>query len=390
MSDLNQKSSEVLAGVLTDLILTKFPTVIESLSSQNSNLRTFLMNTTTEVKNITDKLYEFNELSDDFYEPLLSESFVDLVENIKRVLKRIEENDYSKTIGDFAKIESGITQINNIFKKQIPLRDDFENESYINLLIKNINENLSEKDIEFLNLKGRFNILPYEEKEKVYRKLILLRNTIKNNSYDVITKDLILDSINDIFTHHENAIQSQTLVKNLEETAQNINISISERSNKEILKAFEDEAKALKIEIVNLNYLVISLFWLIIAVLFFKGILAIFFDYAFRDVYNIFIFITIVFSMSALLTYVIKERTRNVKLHDFYNRRYLELNALPEFISELTPEERRTLIKELAHAYFNGGQFTPHEDSSESKITELNKQAEDLKKLIENIKSIIK
>lgn len=390
MPDLNPKSSVVLAEVLTDLILTKFPTVIESLSSQNSNFRSFLMDTTTDIKNITDKLYEFKELSDDFYESLLSDQFFDLVENVKWMIKRLEENDYSKTIGDFTKIKSSIYQINNIFSREIPLKFNFDDENYLNLLIKNINENLSQEDIKFLNLEVRFNLLPYEEKEKVYRKLILLRNTIVKDTYDVITKQIIIDSINDLFTHHQNSLENQALIKNLQETAQNINISISERSNKEILKAFEIEAKTLKTEIINLNYLVILLFCLIIAVLFFKGILAIFFDYAFRDLYNIFIFISIVFSMSALLTYVIKERARNVKLYDFYNRRYLELNALPEFISELTPEERRTLIKELAHAYFYGGQFTPHVDSSESKITELNKQAEDLKKLIENIKNIIK
>lgn len=386
---MNKSASELLTEI-QDFALNTY-------SFANDNLSPFQIDIINKIKDLQNIIlslsYNFNSfctLTENFHDDKLKENLNLIFENLKTLKRYLELNESDKKILDsISVIEMNIKTLEYSYRIDIPALKNFDNKEYYEILLNNINSNLDKNDKILLSY-DEFHSLPNKTKINIYKKLILLRNLVLKNNFDPINKDLLIDSINNLINQNENIITSINLVKNLEETAHNININISEKNNHKILQAFESEAKDLKENIDNLNYLVFSIFAIIIITLILKGILSIFLDYAFRDLYNIFIFLTIVLSMSGLLTYVIKERARNVKLYDFYKRRYLELNALPEFISELTPEDRRYLIKELTHTYFNGDQGTTQGINNESKITEINKHTEELKKMIENIQGIIK
>ncbi|QUY35608.1 hypothetical protein [Acinetobacter junii] len=386
---MNKSSSELLAEI-QELALNTHNYAMEILSPSKINVINKVKNLQKVISSIHNNFNDFSTLTNNFYEETIKEKLNIILSNLEILKQNLDHNAFDEKILETIRVlEMNIKALEYIYRNDVPILKNFDNHEYYEILLKSINSNLDKNDQILLSF-NEFHSLPDKTKINIYKKLILLRNLIVKNVFDHINKDLLIDSINYLISLNENIIEGKKLVENLEETAQNININISEKSNEKILQAFKSEATDLKKNIDNLNYLVFSIFFIIIITLIIKGILAIFFDYAFRDLYNIFIFITIVLSMSGLLTYVIKERTRNVKLYDFYQRRYLELNALPEFISELTPEDRRNLIKELTHTYFNGNQCTTQEISNESKITEISKYTEDLKKMIENIQSITK
>lgn len=386
---MNKSSSELLAEI-QELALNTHNYAMEILSPSKINVINKVKNLQQVISSMHNNFNDFSTLTNNFYDKTIKEKLNIILSNLEILKQNLDHNAFDEKILETIRVlEMNIKALEHIYKNDVPVLKNFDNQEYYNILLKSINSNLENNDKIPLHF-NEFHTLPDKTKINIYKKLILLRNLVVQNTFDHINKDLLIDSINYLISLNENIIEGKKLVENLEETAQNININISEKSNEKILQAFESEAIDLKKNIDNLNYLVFSIFFIIIITLIIKGILAIFFDYAFRDLYNIFIFTTIVLSMTGLLTYVIKERTRNVKLYDFYQRRYLELNALPEFISELTPEDRRHLIKELTHTYFNGNQCTTQEISNESKITEISKYTEELKKMIENIQSITK
>ncbi|MGN5764411.1 hypothetical protein ACNQO6_08660 [Acinetobacter calcoaceticus] len=390
MSNLHSKTTTEFFGELEDLALVYIPKAIKQLHPSQLKIKKRLDELRLKIINLSPKLINFINLSNNSYNDLMSNRLEEIIDNIQSTMMLIENDQpFEKITNALDIINNKLFDFENFFKKPIPILIDFNDENYLNTLIGEINNKLSKKDKDILDLR-KFSSLPKNLKTIVYRKLIVLRNLIVKDDYDDTQKDQIIYSIAEQFTQQENIKKANEIVQNIENTAQNINISISERNNKEILKAFEDEASELKNEIENLNYIIIILFCIIILTLFMKGVLAIIFEYAFRDIYNIFIFITIIISMTGLLTYVIKERARNVKLYDFYKQRYLELNALPEFISELTSEERRELIKELARTYFNGKKEIQNIDTTDNKMSEISKYTEELKKLADNIKGLIK
>jgi hypothetical protein len=226
-----------------------------------------------------------------------------------------------------------------------------------------------------------------EEKNEVCSNLINIRNIARKEKHtldDGIELKKSLDYIFDRNTINE----AKELVSEVKEISETFKSNVTKETNKEILATFSTTTEKLEEEIKKLNNWIIFLFCSIMLILSTKVFLILFMEDKFKDIYNFLLFLTLILSCSALLTYFIKEKNYLRKLYDFYLMKGLELNALPGYMNELTPEQRRTLIVQLAPMYFLGDRDVKNPTTSTESnniqtisglVTELGKMIKELK-----------
>lgn len=162
-----------------------------------------------------------------------------------------------------------------------------------------------------------------------------------------------------------------------------LNKKLTTFTNNKITYTFDSETKKISSLITRYSGTIISLFLLIISLIackvfkFDKNI----------DPYFIFCFFSLIISISALLTYLIRERKRLTTLHDHYKRTHLELEALPDYMFELSEKQRQELVTNLAKNYFTG--LSNDNKSNQSSESDNSSEAVTyLKILSDNIKSL--
>src|SRR5699024_8844462 len=77
-------------------------------------------------------------------------------------------------------------------------------------------------------------------------------------------------------------------------------------------------------------------------------------DFDINEYKSIAYILSLVVSISALLTYLIKEKNRLTSLHDEYKRVHLEVSSLPQYSFRLSDAQRNELTMSLANNYFTG------------------------------------
>ncbi|MDX8154381.1 hypothetical protein SLJ62_02310 [Acinetobacter pittii] len=100
-------------------------------------------------------------------------------------------------------------------------------------------------------------------------------------------------------------------------------------------------------------------------------------------------FSTVILTLSGLLTFLIRERSRLIALQTYCKKYHLELTALPNYLAELSPEQARELRIELAKIYFKGYDDNAKTDGRESNISQLSSTLDQVVKSISEIKNIL-
>ncbi len=257
-----------------------------------------------------------------------------------------------------------------------------------------IHEEISSK---ILNLNDIFNINLYSKldqfnKEKVSEAIIGLRNVIGENSISPneqndSSKNVYLETLSSI--NELNNLRSQVEeIKDSHEILTRIKENKAYENTYELNNGYINEVDRLYKEINSLNRIIIILFMGIVAIITTKLSLIIFLQDFFKDIYNFLTYLSLLVSFSALLTYLIKERSRLIRLHDFFNLTALKLRTLPQYMRELDSTQRQELIVALSSSFFMGSDKLPPENTNqESNLNEnLPKIVADIIKLINDQK----
>lgn len=262
-------------------------------------------------------------------------------------------------------------------------------------------ESLSEEDLEFL-LKSFINL---------YNSDFIEDQIVRNNLVDQIkasikqffsSQDKDAGLINKLQSNIDENKELKLAINNyllerekkdeeLKNSNNELKLEVGNLTVSRIVTKFDTESNKNRILIILYSIFIIMLF--IIIVLLISAKVIFYFCPKFdlykqiNDPYFIFCFFSLIISISALLTYLIRERKRLIILHDYYKRIHLELDALPEYMVRLTEPQRQELVIDLAKNYFTGLSNdnkinqSPESDNASEAVTYL-------KILSDNIKSL--
>ncbi|HHL1990317.1 TPA: hypothetical protein ACQ105_001132 [Acinetobacter baumannii] len=252
---------------------------------------------------------------------------------------------------------------------------------YQELISKNINL------IDIFN-KNLYNEIDSNNRGKVSEAIIGLKNIVGQNlispsEQNDSSKNVYLETLSSI--NELNKLKSQVEeIKDSHEILTRIKENKAYENTYELNNGYINEVNKLHSEINSLNRIIILLFIGIVAIITTKLSLIIFFEDFFKDIYNFLTYLSLLVSFSALLTYLIKERSRLIRLHDFFNLTALKLRTLPQYMRELDSTQRKELIVALSSSFFVGSDKLPPEN-----IQHQNNLNEILPKIVADIIKII-
>lgn len=277
---------------------------------------------------------------------------------------------------------------------------DYINDTDINKLYNLINDVLpnfdSEEEIFSFIIGGK----DLNSKKFISLKLVELYNLQKQQTSPEKARGIekVLSEIDNYLQLQRPATEVQDLVDQAKSTLdqiqqekKQINENISIGNNIELIKSYSTEATKLQKTIKCRENIILLLFGIIILLFIFKFYI-LFSDYHdikllgtnyinfFEKPWNLLSFLTLIFSLSALLTYFIKDRSRLIRLHNHFNLKWLELSALPHYMNELTPKQRQELYINLAPNYFKG-LYPDKENNTETQ----NNSVDSLSKALDSI-----
>jgi len=196
-------------------------------------------------------------------------------------------------------------------------------------------------------------------------------------------KDLYL-SLKDIELEL-NKVEFSKQVQEHTEEYKDVRKKLGLQENKDLIYAYRIEANQYNSNIENYTYVIVFLFILIPSSILLNIIL-------YHDSYDwhkYVFFATFIFSLSAFLAFLIKERSRLVALHTYCMKNYLELTALPDYVAELTKEQVQTLRIDLAKSYFKGHIDNQEPINEEKGFNQLTTNLDQVVKSISEIKNLV-
>ncbi|MFL9532591.1 hypothetical protein ACKEPO_12935 [Acinetobacter baumannii] len=334
---------------------------------------------------------DFNRFSD-FIGPQDLEMINEKVNKLEKLIEQISDNItlstgyYRRHTDDLLKISLSLPAIDSL---------TFYNTGYITPrslrdLIETLEPNLL--SIKNKNIDRILDNSSHSEYIILVDNILKIKNTNNNpislNELSNITA-LILDLINNIESRLRKLDVSES-IEELEDKAIEIKEQVSLTSNANLIDAFKLEASAHNKEIKEYNTLILTIFVLII---FFLSVLVILvtFTNIFNQIHKFqfygFYFSFVIF-LSALLTYLIRERKRLLTHQHYCRITYLELLALAPYTAQIIDKTKRDeLIMQLGERYFQGlNPATQKEEPTSNLPTE---KLSEIIKLVQEVKSTV-
>lgn len=352
--------------------------------------------------------YKFEDLRQGF------EQFITSIDERKRLigpriefLLKIIESIYDATLAIHQKVavvapeHEFINQVNDISNYVINLPHDYvKSINYIIIDQLSINEFLIlDKEINENGIKLKdFITFDLLENTKSYKKQIIIKNIIDlrnilnsksggENNYRIDGALSQIRSNIELIQLEENIEE----IKDSSEILKQVKQNITQENNKNLITGYSLEASNLTVKIDDLNKLIVILFTTIIVAIALKTIFIFLCIDSFKNIYSFLTFISLILACSALITYLIKDRNRIIKLHDHYKMNVLELSTMPEYMRELDKGQRQQLIIDLSNNYFRGtnhNQETSNDKTSE--LEGLKATISDIAKMVSDIKETMK
>ncbi|MCA4302703.1 hypothetical protein LDX65_05400 [Acinetobacter baumannii] len=243
-----------------------------------------------------------------------------------------------------------------------------------------------------------------DQKQIISSKLIYLRNEVvkpKNESTEELVENI---ARNLDFTISNIELEDKLKkIDNTYEILEQVNSQESIKSIKAIESGYKEEAKKLYLPIFILNIAIILIFILIISVISLKfyayfyqvintnykpeGLIQ-FLNKIGKSPADFIFFFSLLFSISALETYLIKERNRLIKLRDYFLFCDLELTSMPQYMRELNLDQRQNLYIDLSSNYFKGGTHDNNKEIANTEdVSSVLKKIEELSKIIKELKN---
>lgn len=250
----------------------------------------------------------------------------------------------------------------------------------------------------------KYNTANENEKKSISSKLILLHNEVvkPKNEYSSEFIDNIANNLNLTISSIGLSDQLQK-INNSSEILNQVNSEVSAKSIKAIESGYNNEAQKLRWPICILNIVIILIFLIIIFVISLKfyayfihivetthkpqGLVKFFLEIG-KSPSDFIFFFSLIFSISALETYLIKERNRLIKLRDYFLFCDLELTSMPQYMRELDLDQRQNLYIDLSKNYFKGGIHEDNQKNNETdNVSDVLKKIEELSKIVKELKN---
>lgn len=226
-------------------------------------------------------------------------------------------------------------------------------------------------------------------------KTFILKNLIEIKN--IITKPKTSEPYLEILLFTEQ-LKAITEVYNLNERTKDTNKAVSQNISNRIKEntsgldeIYKNNANILDKKIDDLNKIILILFIIIIFFIVIKLGLTLFYYNEFTKIYNLIPFVSLIIACSALLTYLIKDRNRLIKLYTHYDMCHRELSTLPEYMRELDLDQRKKMYIDLSINYFRGGNLNNEATTNnKSEIETIKTSISDLAKIVSEIKGVVK
>lgn len=340
------------------------------------------------VKRLVNEYIESFYKKSHFYEVKDLICILNFFEKLKLKLNETLFELNSSTINNYQLINTKLEEVIGLISNPIDLDSlKFEykekfNKNDIFVLYENIKRFLQDFDTNDEVLSFINNTNDDDKKNYLLKSLIELHNLqLEKNSYLSGRKTEKLIQEIEEFIQSFNKEKAVQLVNETNKMVVQARENLGLAENEKLLMIFQIEAKYLGEKIDDLNSIIIGILSLLI-IGFFTMILNSIFP---SDLKHYLFYVSLLIVVSALLTYLIKDRLRLIEFHNYCKRMYMEITALPDYMATLTPEQQKALRISLSSNYFTGNQITnnstPTKDISDSVGT-----IEALSKIIQSIK----
>ncbi|HEI8440635.1 hypothetical protein R4849_11230 [Acinetobacter baumannii] len=334
---------------------------------------------------------DFNRFSD-FIGPQDLEMINEKVTKVEKLIELIYENISLSTGSNRKNIDELLTTSLNL-----PVIDSliFYNTGYITPkslrdLIKTLEPNLL--NINNKNIDIILNSSSHSEYIQLIDNILKLKN-INSIAIGINEQTRIVVLIHEIINNIETRLRkldASESIKELEDKAIEIKEQVSLTSNSNLIDAFKLEASVHNKEIKEYNSLILTIFVLIIFFLSLLIILVTFttlFNHIYKFQFYGFYFSFFIF-LSALLTYLIRERKRLLNHQHYCRITYLELLALAPYTAQILDKTKRDeLIVQLGERYFQG--LNPAIKNEETASNLPTEKLSEIIKLVQEVKSTV-
>ena len=283
-------------------------------------------------------------------------------------------------LDNISRLES-ITNFNFYNNRRISLR------SILNLI------NLVSQKIEVfkdLNIKNILDNANTSELEEIVSTFIKIHNGGSN--YDYLARDVVnAQKVFQLIIDRIRKLEVTETIEVLEEKAVDIKEKYGLYSNENLIEAFKKEGNLHVKEISDYNKLILTLFSIILFTLATLAILSLTTN-IFNEIKKIQFYgfyISLFLFITALLTYLIRERKRLLNHQHYCTISHLELLALAPYVAQIDDKSKQDdLIVLLGDRYFKGPNPSTSNDEGPNNIT--SSKLSEVIKLVQEVKSTIK
>lgn len=302
----------------------------------------------------------------------------DKIKNHLEILLRIDFEyiyDESYTKDDFVQIMTIVEQQTN-YRRYPELVNFVHEHSYKNI------------DSIFQDLITIRNYLQkgYQSNNEIFSKIFERFDSLLNNRIGLKNKVDELDRIQKEIEEAKNSLEESKIKMNdvllqaqqLNSLNEKVSQEISNNQNNRLLAMFYDEYKEHENPIQALNSIIIFSFITILCIYLLLFLLEIYP----KDTKQYFMYISSLLFGAGFIGYLVKERIRLIKFHDYSKKLYLETNAMSDYMASLDVEQSKALRIELAKNYFTGSGIEPTKENTSQDTSQLLKNLEEIKRLI--------
>lgn len=269
-----------------------------------------------------------------------------------------DKEQVSNQISGIYELLLGDTEVRNLAY----LTDEVLDSKNFKLVIEDIKLKIKEFDPK-RNYATLYNKLDEDDKIKLSSRVLEIRNNIYNGKIGLTDENISkISNELDFLLNKEVVFESISNIIDSNNIATNFKENLSTILNSDFASEYKKLADNLDNEAAKLNYITIFLFTIICVIILLKLI--------FISLYNIQKFtlisatwLALIFSISAFITYLIRERKRINGLRDYYRIIQIELTALPKYIGEFNSNQRIEMLIKLSSNYFKGTTISINNDS---------------------------
>lgn len=193
--------------------------------------------------------------------------------------------------------------------------------------------------------------------------------SINHNLSDINHQFSLINELNSIYNNFiKDKINSEVSFLNSEKRLHEENIKkeyikIELSKNSELISAFGDQSKDLKTSIQILYFAIFGVFLVILGSLFYKmnDTLNSSHNWDIRNLY----FLSFILYLSALLTFLIKEKNSLMTKMNYFHKCHVELKALSSYVAGIDKDKIEQLKLDLAPIYFTAGETSSINNPSE-------------------------